>query len=151
MINCLHCQAPLLNLSNKFCNNSCATKHNNVLRPKKIIPTADCVVCNKSFQLKNRPDQKCCSRQCHAKLRTKNTPEIIRANRNETSARYRANLRNQTPPTADRAAIKQFYANCPPGYEVDHIIPISRGGLHVLENLQYLTITENRRKSNKLA
>ena len=29
-------------------------------------------------------------------------------------------------------------------------IPISKGGLHTLSNLQYLTVTENRRKSNKI-
>jgi 5-methylcytosine-specific restriction endonuclease McrA len=51
---------------------------------------------------------------------------------------------------ADRKAIKEFYDNCPLGYEIDHIIPISKGGQHTLENLQYLTIQENRQKSNKL-
>jgi 5-methylcytosine-specific restriction endonuclease McrA len=35
-------------------------------------------------------------------------------------------------------------------YEVDHIIPISKGGKHSLSNLQYLTKEENRRKSNKI-
>ena len=34
--------------------------------------------------------------------------------------------------------INDFYRNCPPGYEVDHIRPISRGGKHILSNLQYL-------------
>ena len=34
--------------------------------------------------------------------------------------------------------------------EVDHIIPISKNGMHTLSNLQYLTIRENRQKSNKL-
>ena len=48
-------------------------------------------------------------------------------------------------------ALQEFYANCPKGYEVDHLIPISKGGLHSLSNLQYLTKSENRRKSNKMA
>ena len=34
-------------------------------------------------------------------------------------------------------------------YEVDHIIPISKGGVHAPWNLQVLTQTENRRKYNK--
>ena len=61
-----------------------------------------------------------------------------------------AKKKNQTPADADIKAIKEFYLNCPEGYEVDHIIPISKGGLHTLENLQYLTILENRKKSNKI-
>ncbi len=50
----------------------------------------------------------------------------------------------------EKMLIGKFYQNCPEGYEVDHIIPVSRGGLHTLSNLQYLTKDENRRKSNKL-
>lgn len=48
--------------------------------------------------------------------------------------------------------IEAFYANCPQGYQVDHIIPLRAklvSGLHVLENLQYLSIEENLRKNNK--
>ena len=56
----------------------------------------------------------------------------------------------QTPEWADLEAIQQFYANTPKGYNVDHIIPLARGGLHDLPNLQYLTIEENQRKQNLL-
>lgn len=48
--------------------------------------------------------------------------------------------------------IKEFYANCPEGYEVDHIIPlrgVTVSGLHVISNLQYLLKEDNRVKSNK--
>ena len=98
--------------------------------------------------------RKYCSRACSANGSRKYTPEeaaAIRKNRvREVSANYRAKLRDQTPPDADRAAIQEFYAKCPKGYEVDHIVPISRGGLHTLENLQYLTVAQNRSKSNKV-
>jgi len=49
--------------------------------------------------------------------------------------------------------IKEIYLNCPDGFEVDHIIPLTNDmvcGLHVPCNLQYLSVYENRSKSNKL-
>ena len=46
--------------------------------------------------------------------------------------------------------IKSFYRNKPEGYVVDHIFPISKGGKHVLSNLQYLTLAENSSKNNKI-
>lgn len=50
----------------------------------------------------------------------------------------------------EKRLIGEFYKNCPDGYEVDHIIPVSKGGLHNMSNLQYLTCQENRQKSAKL-
>ena len=50
----------------------------------------------------------------------------------------------------EKEAIRMFYVNCPPGYEVDHIIPISKGGKHHITNLQYLSPTENRSKGNRI-
>lgn len=60
----------------------------------------------------------------------------------------------RTPKWADLKAIAEFYANCPEGFHVDHIIPL-RGkivsGLHTLENLQYLPALENYKKANKFS
>jgi hypothetical protein len=62
-------------------------------------------------------------------------------------------IRQATPSWADLEKIKEIYQNCPKGYEVDHIIPL-RGklvnGLHVPNNLQYLTSEDNRKKSNNV-
>lgn len=45
--------------------------------------------------------------------------------------------------------IRDFYGNCPDGYVVDHIIPISRGGKHEISNLQYLKEDDNFKKSDR--
>lgn len=79
----------------------------------------------------------------------KNNKMLINAH----SAKYRTLKLNRIPKWADLNAIKQFYLNCPKGYVVDHIIPLrakEASGLHVLENLQYLTTSENAKKHNKL-
>lgn len=46
--------------------------------------------------------------------------------------------------------IREFYKNCPDDMTVDHIVPISRGGTHTIDNLQYLSFRDNCRKSNKI-
>ncbi len=50
----------------------------------------------------------------------------------------------------EKKLIGRFYINCPKGYEVDHIIPVSRGGKHRLSNLQYLTKEENSKKGCRI-
>jgi 5-methylcytosine-specific restriction endonuclease McrA len=77
-----------------------------------------------------------------------NNKEKYYANR----AKYRAAKLERTPKWANMLHIEEFYARCPEGHEVDHIVPLQGErvcGLHVLENLQYLTVVENRSKSNK--
>lgn len=69
----------------------------------------------------------------------------------KVSKRFAAKLQ-RIPKWANLEDIKQFYINCPAGYEVDHIIPLQGkniSGLHVLNNLQYLTVHENRSKGNR--
>jgi len=147
---CLQCSADIFK-PNKFCNSSCAATFNNKLHPKKLAKMHKCPYCGTETKTNHG---KYCSNICYQKHRPKYTLEeaaIIRKQRNrEVSANYRARVRNQTPINTDRKAIQEFYNNCPTGYEVDHIIPISKGGLHDLSNLQYLTIQENRKKSNKV-
>jgi len=66
-------------------------------------------------------------------------------------AKYRAHKTNALPSWADEKEIRLIYKNCPAGLEVDHIIPLQGeliSGLHVPWNMQYLTRSENARKSN---
>jgi 5-methylcytosine-specific restriction endonuclease McrA len=150
MKHCLQCNAELTGkYQTKFCSSSCSATYSNLQKPRRKKTSARWHDCPQCGTLTSNP--KFCSRDCQ-KAHT-NSPERkrqVQDRRNEANAKYRASKYAQTPPNVDRKAIQEFYANCPKGYEVDHIIPISKGGLHDISNLQYLTITENRRKNNKI-
>ena len=84
--------------------------------------------------------------------------KTLREWRNKTGAgrfhcaKRRAAILQRTPAWADQEKIKEIYSNCPEGYQVDHILPLQGelvSGLHVPENLQYLTKSENSIKNNK--
>jgi hypothetical protein len=70
----------------------------------------------------------------------------------------RRRARKAHPPWADQQAIAAVYAACPPGMVIDHIIPLtgrtvegySVSGLHIAENLQYLTPEKNLSKHNRM-
>lgn len=83
------------------------------------------------------------------KWKAENPEKVRQMNRRRQAAR-----RASMPEWADRDALRAIYDNCPEGYEVDHIVPISGAnvcGLHVPWNLQYLTPEENKRKGNRAA
>jgi hypothetical protein len=76
--------------------------------------------------------------------------------RRDYQKEYRAGMRakklDRTPLWANLSAIKEIYAKCPAGYHVDHIVPLQGklvSGLHVENNLQYLTAKENLAKQNQ--
>jgi len=86
-------------------------------------------------------------------------PDKVREYRKNNLSRYAEHAvkryrmkKERTPSWADTEAIKAFYANCPEGLTVDHIIPLqgkSVSGLHIETNLQYLTMEENSSKNNR--
>lgn len=87
------------------------------------------------------------------RLNALDTPELKR----ESLARYRARMNNAMPKwltSEDKAKIRAIYTEAVKlGLEVDHIIPIRSkivSGLHVPWNLQLLSPTENKVKSNRL-
>jgi hypothetical protein len=81
-----------------------------------------------------------------------NNPDLVRAR----FAEYRAALSN--PTWANRKELSNIYAACPPGMQVDHIVPLKGrtvegykiSGLHVPWNLQFLPAAENFRKKNQM-
>ncbi|PHS22197.1 MAG: hypothetical protein COA84_13550 [Robiginitomaculum sp.] len=76
------------------------------------------------------------------------TVEELKATNAARQARYRAKKLRQLHPNANAKIVREFYKNRPEGYEVDHIRPLAKGGLHHENNLQYLTISENRTKGS---
>lgn len=69
------------------------------------------------------------------------------------SREYWLRRKQATPPWVDQAALDFIRDMCPPGFEIDHIHPLKNKdfcGLNVPWNLQFLTRTENAKKSNKL-
>jgi len=86
------------------------------------------------------------------KLCTDEYIDKTRAQCNTRSRLHQSKRRRRIPAWVDMDKIYEIYENCPEGYEVDHIIPLAGklvSGLHVPENLQYLTRKENAEKSNK--
>ena len=68
------------------------------------------------------------------------------------NSKRRASKLQRTVPWSNLEEIANFYKACPKGLEVDHIIPLQGkyvSGLHVLNNLQYLTKSQNSSKGNR--
>ena len=127
-------------------------------RDKEIIDAR-----NKAYRLANPEQHRAYVKTCKDKDR-----EAVReynslyklAHRAEATAREgkrRALKLNQTPDNANLDVIESIYKMCRRRsqvegiqYEVDHIKPLSKGGLHHEDNLQIITAHENRVKSAKL-
>jgi len=83
--------------------------------------------------------------------------KYIKTEKGLLHSRINANKRraaklHRTVPWSNLEEIANFYKACPKGLEVDHIIPLQGknvSGLHVLNNLQYLTKSQNSSKGNR--
>ena len=91
------------------------------------------------------------TRRTESRAASKRFRQAHPGRKNHDTAVRRLALAQRVPAWANLDKIREVYENCPKGYHVDHIIPL-RGktvsGLHVPENLQYLTASDNREKSN---
>jgi 5-methylcytosine-specific restriction endonuclease McrA len=120
---------------------------------------------------KDRPrgfESRCkeCNSKRSLKYHEKHREEILPKMRERATDRYaddprvakfwgrtnKPHIKRATPVWADRVAIREFYLSCPEGMTIDHIVPL-RGknvsGLHVRQNLQYMSESENNKKHNK--
>ena len=141
-----------LKCNNEFKNMQGLTMHIRYCgKPKR---TFYCKQCGTESVFKHTSTNQFCSHKCAQIASRVEKGEAYykhkRAIANEAWQRYTAKQKAQTPADADIRLIQKMYEECPDGHEVDHIIPISKGGLHHQDNLQYLPRTLNRKKSNKL-
>ena len=97
-----------------------------------------------------------CSHSCSTKFRYLGEKHK-RAVLNSVAARRRCKMRDAFDETADQQKINEIYCKSKRmteetgiPHEVDHIIPISRGGKHHEDNLQIITMSENRKKHSKI-
>lgn len=97
-----------------------------------------------------------CSHSCSSKFRFLGE-DHKRAVLNSIAARRRCRMRDAFDETADQQKINEIYceAKCLTEetgipHEVDHVIPISKGGKHHEDNLRIITMSENRKKHNKI-
>lgn len=126
---------------------------------KRYTSTADCYLCENVRDVKRRGTEKYRQIRREVNKRWKKTAKgkaaVSRQNRRRAALglHSKTTFFKRTPKWADKRAIQEFVEAKPPGYHLDHILPI-RGetvcGLHVLENLQYLPAEDNIRKSNSV-
>lgn len=151
-----------------FCSNKCSKKHfydNNkelmLLRNKLNYKKFKLIRLNnaKNYYIINKEKKKKYKKKYYSinseqiKQYVRNWRKINKNKTNSYKAKRRCMLKNSIPKWANLKKIKDIYINCPFGYHVDHIIPINSKivcGLHVENNLQYLTARENIIKKNNL-
>jgi hypothetical protein len=129
---------------------------------KERKETINCNWCGKEFEttrfrtINNKWLSKFCSPICSSDNR--NLGETHRqAVRNFEASKRRARMKSATDSSANLDDIAKFYINARMltektgiPHEVDHIVPIAKGGKHHQDNLQILTQEQNRRKNCKL-
>lgn len=88
------------------------------------------------------------TKAAHTKSYIKNYSKILERNQH-----YKGERSLRCVKWANKEKLVEFYKNCPEGYHVDHELPLKGelvSGLHVVENLQYLTAEENIKKGNRI-
>ena len=142
-----------------------------------IRPTFKCIKCNKSYKLsklsKDHHHYKKCSKcfrvdkqryrlaikkghNVNLECYLNDTTGFIKFYKSKPKKYYYArqflDRAFATPKWVDKEKICEFYANCPEGHQVDHIIPINGNnvsGLHVVWNLQYLSLKDHIKKTKE--
>lgn len=143
----------------KFCSRSCNAKASNRGKPCRnggFKVTRNCPTCKKDFVCGNADSKKYCSRDCQIISITKyHTPEEKLRNKRAKNRIYQlehyAKYWKGKKITGNRKLMNEIWYRRPDGYDVDHIIPVTRDGEHHEDNLRYMNIDDNRKiKQNRL-
>ncbi len=87
------------------------------------------------------------TQEAHQRSYQKNYFKILERNQH-----YKGERALRVPKWSQTEQIIDFYSKCPRGMHVDHIVPLKGelvSGLHVMQNLQYLSAEENMQKGNR--
>jgi ribosomal protein L34E len=154
--NCDHCGKPFSQFKRgrprKFCNYSCMKRRVQVLEPCQTI---SCKGCRREFMQKQH-SQKYCSIKCQNRTRWRNDNHVRRARIKAQT--YIENISHDDIFARDRwrcqlcgvRVLKSKRGTQDPrAPELDHIIPIARGGAHVKTNVQCACHACNMAKADK--
>jgi predicted nucleic acid-binding Zn ribbon protein len=144
---CIVCSK--LSNNKKFCSRSCSSIHSNLNKKPKVIKIVktikikECSYCKNMFETLSHI-RVYCSKKCTKganKFKHKQYDKIRELKKTK-----------RVPKWANKRLIEQKYKDCPPGFHVDHIIPLNGKdvcGFHVEYNLQHLSPEDNTKKSNQ--
>lgn len=136
---CRHCGKPITGRTRLFCDIYCTRKSAFKVKPLK---TVICPGCNREFK-QNRPYQKYCTKKCLNKTRWRNDNHLRRHKARENGD-YEI-ISNDDIYARDawrcqlccKKVLKSWRGTSHPrAPELDHIVPLSRGGKHVRTNVQ---------------
>lgn len=151
---CLVCnkQFKFYRYSNKFCSKSCRNQENNrkqsLYKREWNLKNNDKIKASQQKWITNNPEKRKMASETYRKKNKEYYTEYA-----SLRSRYLKQAKVKSLTEWDEFYIREFYALAAlRELEVDHIIPLKHplvSGLHVPENLQMLTRSENAKKSNK--
>lgn len=128
------------------------------IRGEKVYESTPCKTCGSTVKFISSYGCVECARKRDKHKLFDGTMDKYRtpAKDNAKTYRYRARKRNQMPADANKILILAFYEEaqrltCQTGvpHEVDHRIPLVKGGLHHQNNLQVISRKMNREKGDR--
>lgn len=152
----------------KFCSRRCGELAL-LKRTRKFPRRAECKRCGREYS-QERPPHLFCSRKCFNAQYRQDHPEKFKWNASKKAAYHRRRARKRKAQSVERVVAEEVFErdgwscgicgeavepNCewpdPLSPSLDHIVPLSKGGAHSLENVQLAHLGCNVSKGDRLA